>query len=86
MANKKLQLVAIVIILILAAVIAVYFIFYKKIKPAPPSGNPAANHQVDVGPVLPSINPLSNPVGGNVPNLNPVGKTNPFKTIYKNPF
>ncbi len=85
MANKKLQLAVTVIILILAAVAAVYFIFYKKTA-KPPSGNPAANHQVDVGPVLPNINPLSNPVGGNVPNLNPVEKTNPFKNIYKNPF
>lgn len=36
--------------------------------------------------VLPEINPLSNPVGNNLPETNPIDKTNPFKNIYTNPF
>lgn len=39
-----------------------------------------------VSDITPEINPLSNPVGENLPELNPVEKTNPFKDIYKNPF
>lgn len=36
--------------------------------------------------VLPEITPIANPVGGKLPELNPVQKANPFKDIYKNPF
>jgi len=36
--------------------------------------------------VLPAITPIANPVGGKLPELNPVQKANPFKDIYKNPF
>lgn len=32
------------------------------------------------------IEELANPVGDKLPDLNPVGKTNPFKNLYKNPF
>ncbi len=38
-----------------------------------------------MGPVLNPVEPVSNPME-KVPDLNPVGKANPFKDIYKNPF
>ncbi len=35
---------------------------------------------------LPDLNIPGNPIEGKIPDTNPVDKTNPFKSIYKNPF
>lgn len=38
-----------------------------------------------MGPVLNPVESVSNPME-KVPDLNPIGKANPFKGLYKNPF
>ncbi len=73
-----------VVIAILALAIGGFLIWkYGLNKKAAPA---RSVEEAAIAGVLPEITPIANPVGGKLPELNPVEKANPFKDIYKNPF
>ena len=72
-----------IVIAILALAIGGFLIWKYGFRKATPA---RSVEEAATAGVLPNINPIANPVGDKLPELNPVEKANPFKDIYKNPF
>jgi len=78
----KIKLLLAALLFLLLAGAAVWY-FYFRVKPIKTTEEAL---QVLTETPLPGTDVPSNPLGGKVPELNPLDKTNPFKDVYKNPF
>ena len=86
--GKKTTFIIVGVVSVLAIAVGAYFLVVSKPNPQAPgqesqTASPDVPETLDV---VAKIQELNNPVGDNLPGLNPVEKTNPFKDVYKNPF
>lgn len=72
------------IVAVVGILIAGYF-YFKNIQKEEKLPDPEKASTPAVSGTLPELNTETN-VLENVPEINPVDKTNPFKDVYKNPF
>ena len=86
--KKSTLAIVLAVIVVVLAVVAYLFLkpqFVKKPRGQifEQSGGPTAPTTEDI---IEKLDAVTNPVGENVPELNPIEKINPFKDVYKNPF
>ncbi len=87
--SKKSTLAIILAVIVVVLATAAYLFLKPQFVKKPQSqileqsGEPTAPTTEDI---IEKLDAVTNPVGGNVPELNPIEKTNPFKGVYKNPF
>lgn len=82
--SQKTNLVKLAAILIVLALLGLAFWYYSARKKAPEPIKTAEDVVEAV--TQPGLNVPSNPLGGKVPEVNPVDRANPFKDAYRNPF
>ncbi len=87
--TKKSTLTIIIAVSVLILAVAAYLFlkpqFKKQSNPAQESG--LSGGMPTTEDLVEKLSPVTDPLGGGeVPDVNPVEKANPFKDIYKNPF
>lgn len=88
MSGKNLVIGIAVLLAVLAALSSYLFVRQAPVPvvqtPPPAPAKPAVSASESLGAKI--YESAQNPIEGKVPTANPVGDTNPIKSIYKNPF